>query len=309
MAFLTPVLFIIFNRPDTAQKVFQRIREIQPSSLYVSADGPRPHKPGEREACESTRAIIEQIDWPCTVRTNFLEENVGCKLGVSGAINWFFTFEEQGIILEDDCLPDLSFFHYCRLLLDYYKDDKRIMHIGGNNWQNGQKWGKEAYYFSIYPHIWGWATWRRAWLLFDIQMRAWPFFRENHFMKAFFSSKKEADYWEKKFEQCYSGAMRTAWSYQWFFTILCQNGLSITPNTNLVSNIGFEGDGTNTAYLGRRHSMANIPTQSIEITQHPSIVAPRRDADKRTFRRIFSPPYTVKLRNKFWEIYYRLKQK
>ncbi|MCS6904113.1 MAG: hypothetical protein RML72_04845 [Bacteroidia bacterium] len=309
MAFETPILFIIFNRPETTRQVFQRIREIQPTKLYVSADGPRPNKVGDQEACAATRAIIDQVDWPCIVKKNFLPENVGCKLGVSGAINWFFSYEEQGIILEDDCLPHLSFFYYCQTLLDYYKNDTRIMHIGGNNWQDGQKWGDAAYYFSIYPHIWGWATWRRAWQYFDIHMGKWPLFLKGNYLSYFFPTFREQKYWKKKFHLCYKGIIRTAWSYQWFFTNLCQHGLSITPNVNLVSNIGFDGEGTNIAYFGNKHPMANVATQEISITHHPNIIAPNRRADLYTFNKIFSPPLKVKIINKFWQTFYRLQKK
>lgn len=171
--FSTPILFLIFNRPDTTRIVFKRIREIRPSKLYVAADAPRANKLGEAELCMETRAIIKDIDWPCELKTLFRDENLGCKLSVSGALDWFFENEECGIILEDDCLPDLTFFSFCKELLERYKDDDRIGHIGGNCFLPGQIAKELSYDFCSITHIWGWATWRRVWKNMDVQFHFW----------------------------------------------------------------------------------------------------------------------------------------
>lgn len=163
----TPVLLIIFKRPDTTRQVLQAIRQVKPRQLFVAADGPRPDHPDEAEKCHQTRAVIEEVDWKCEVQTLFQQRNLGCGPGpVTGpvtAITWFFHNVEQGIILEDDCLPDLSFFRFCEELLDRYRYTEQIMHISGNNFLYGRKRGSASYYFSKYTHVWGWATWRRAW--------------------------------------------------------------------------------------------------------------------------------------------------
>ena len=169
----TPVLFLIFNRPETTEIVFSVIRKAEPPRLYVAADGPRPDYPNDAESCEIVRAIATDVNWDCKVKTLFRDQNLGCKLAASKAIDWFFEQELEGIILEDDCLPDQSFFWFCQELLGKYRDDTRIMHIGGTNFQFGKERTKYSYYFSRYAHVWGWASWRRAWKFYDVEMKNW----------------------------------------------------------------------------------------------------------------------------------------
>ena len=168
--FQTPILFLIFNRPDTTKRVFESIRSIKPAKLYIAADGDRKDKVGEDLLCKDTRSIIDLIDWECEIKTLFRPENLGCKIAVSSAIDWFFENEEQGIILEDDCLPNESFYIYCETLLNYYAFNERIMHISGNNFQDGMMRGNGSYYFSNYNHIWGWASWKRAWKAYNVDL-------------------------------------------------------------------------------------------------------------------------------------------
>ena len=176
----TPILFLIFNRPEITARVFQEIRKAKPKQIYIAADGPRIDHPDDTALCNKTRQICDSIDWDCEVKTLFREENLGCQLAVSNAIDWFFKHESEGIILEDDCLPSQSFFHFCAELLDFYRDDEEIMCISGNNFQQGRGDDEESYYFSRYPHCWGWATWRRAWNKYDHDMSRWKEFREDH---------------------------------------------------------------------------------------------------------------------------------
>ena len=157
------VLFVIFRRPEATARVFEAIRRARPSRLFVAADGPRPGRQDEAELCRQTRAVVERVDWPCQVVTRFQETNQGIKEGVTGAISWFFSQVDEGIILEDDCLPHPDFFPYCAALLKQYRDDERVFHVGGNNFQPKSRVMAESYYFSRYNHIWGWATWKRAW--------------------------------------------------------------------------------------------------------------------------------------------------
>ncbi len=233
MPLKSPVLFLIFNRPDKTKQVFEAIRQAQPAQLFVAADGARKDKLGEQELCEQTREIIKAIDWKCELKTLYRSENLGCKIAVSRAINWFFENVEEGIILEDDCLPNQSFFHFCDTLLNYYRNDERIMHIGGSNFQDGQIRGDGSYYFSMYNHIWGWATWRRAWKYYDIEMFSYNNFVENNKVDCLFNLSREKKYWKDIFKRVKENQINT-WDYQWTYSIWTNGGLSILPNQNLI---------------------------------------------------------------------------
>jgi hypothetical protein len=293
--FSTPVLFLIFNRPDTTKKVFERIRGIQPRSLYISADGPRENRTDEDEKCREARKIIEKIDWECDIKTNFSEKNLGCRVGVSSGIHWFFSHVTEGIILEDDCLPDLSFFHFCETLLAYYRKDERIMHIGGVNFQDGRKRGSASYYFSKINHIWGWATWKRAWEKYDVNISGLR--AEQHRFREIYPDRAMRIYWQRNFELVYKKEKDT-WDYQWQYVVSINNGLAILPNVNLISNIGFESNATHTT--GGIHILANRPTESIDIIRHPAQVDPDRQADDYTFRKYMNPNKLIKL----WRLIY-----
>lgn len=277
----SPILFLIFNRPKTTQRVFDQIRFYKPEKLFIAADGPRSSKQGEAELCRQTREIVNQIDWPCQVKTLFRDQNLGCKIAVSSAITWFFEHVESGIILEDDCLPNPSFFDYCNDLLNKYKDNSKIMLISGDNFQDGIKRGTGDYYFSKYPHIWGWATWKRAWSKYDVSISQWPTIKKNDKL---FSNIFEKNYWSQIFDMVFKNQINT-WDYQWLFTIWVNNGLSICPNVNLVSNIGFGADSTHTSI---KNSMADIPTFSLNFPlKHPSTIKPDKPADQYTSKHIF----------------------
>lgn len=241
----TAVLFLIFNRPDTTKEVFEAIRRAKPPRLYVAADGPRDEKSGEGEKCERVRRIATKVDWDCEIKTLFREQNLGCKMAVSSAIDWFFDHVHEGIILEDDCLPSQSFFWFCQELLERYRDDKRVMTISGNNFYKGPNLSSYSYYFSRYPLIWGWATWKEAWEAFDPNMSLWPKIRDQGNLKYGFEHLKTGKYWEKIFQEVYDNKIDT-WDYAWTFASWINNGLSILPNVNLVSNIGFGMDATHT---------------------------------------------------------------
>src|SRR4051812_29566436 len=178
----TPVLFVIFNRPETTRQVFEAIRTAKPSRLYIAADGPRKNKPGEDQKCQEAREIVKAVDWDCEVKTLFSKENLNCGRGPATAFTWFFEHEEEGIILEDDCLPTQSFFRFCQELLERYRYDYRVMHIGGNNFLNGWQRDQDySYYFSLSGHIWGWATWRRAWQMFDYKLSLYEKIKEKKY--------------------------------------------------------------------------------------------------------------------------------
>lgn len=280
MSLETPILFLIFNRPDTTQRVFNEIKKAKPSKLYVAADGPRENKEGERELCIKTRNIIGQIDWKCDVIKLFRDENVGCKIAVSSAIDWFFENEEQGIILEDDCLPHESFFPFCEEMLKFYKNDERVSMISGDNFQFGWKNTDDSYYFSKYCHIWGWATWRRAWNEYDVEISDLPEFIEQNKIANIFNDKKLQKYWLKILKNVYNGKINT-WDYQWSYSIWKQDGLCVLPNMNLISNIGC-GSGTHVSNGGDKSDVANMPTYEIEFPLiHPKSIERNNVADLR----------------------------
>lgn len=273
--FNVPVLFIIFNRPDTTQKVFSAIRDVRPKHLFIAADGPRVEKEGDEEKCIITRDVIKQIDWNCEIKTLFREENLGCGKAVSSAITWFFENVEQGIILEDDCIPNESFFMFCEEMLSYYKNDNRIMHISGSNFQFGKKRGDGDYYFSKNNHVWGWATWRRAWKYYDFGMESLEEFIKNDYIKNIFNN-KIAKEWIDIFIKTKKGKINT-WDYQWTYTMWAQDGLAILPNVNLVKNIGFNNDATHTKYSN--NLIENNLANSLFIEKHPSLVIRDYGAD------------------------------
>jgi hypothetical protein len=242
----TPVLFLVFNRPDTTKLVFEAIRRAKPPRLYVAADGPREGRKGESERVAEVRMIATSVDWPCEVRALFRDKNLGCKYAVSGAITWFFEHEEQGIILEDDCLPSLKFFPFCEELLNRYRRDQRVGMISGTMFGDSRpKHLKSGYGYSRYPQIWGWATWRSAWLGYDAEVVNWPGFKSQDGFRA----QGVEPSWRRHLIRCidavYNGRIDT-WDYQWTFHCISQGMLCVFPATNLIWNIGFGEGATHT---------------------------------------------------------------
>lgn len=289
----TPILFLIFNRPDTTFTVFEAIRNAQPKKLYIAADGPRAGNENDRLKSIQTRAIIN-VDWNCEVKFLYRTENLGCKKAVSEGISWFFENEEQGIILEDDCLPHPSFFSYCEHLLEYYKTEEKVMLISGDNFQNGKLRGNGSYYFSQFSHIWGWASWRRAWKHYDVDMNSFPEFVEQNQIATIFNQPRAQRYWLKKLEKTYQKGVNT-WDYQWTYAIWKQNGVTILPNVNLISNIGFQTGGTHTNVMD--NDMANLPVKEILFPLiHPKDIIPDILADEYTFKKLFKKSLLKKLK-------------
>ena len=294
----TAVGFIIFNRPDRTAKVFEAIRQARPPLLLVAADGPRVDRGGEAEKCAETRAIIDQVDWPCEVLTNYSDINLGMKLREASAFDWVFDTVEEAIILEDDCLPHPTFFQYCEELLTYYRHDPRIMTISGDNTPAGyvrKQQTNDSYYFSIYQRTWGWATWRRAWKFYDIKMQQWPQVRDENWLQDILPDPASARHWQKTFQSVFDGF--NTWDYQWMFACWLQGGLSIIPRTNLITNLGFDREGTNTTDSG--DPRANVPTQAMEFPmRHPPFVIPDRQADEFTKRQLYMPDLLYRAKRK-----------
>jgi len=244
----TPVLLIIFKRLDTTEKVFESIRKVRPTKLYIAADGPRADKPGEAEQTQATRDIVKRVDWDCEVKTLFHDQNMGCGVGPAKAISWLFENEETGIILEDDCLPSQSFFWFCQEVLERYRHDTRVMQISGVNPLKG--WVRDPdydYYFSEAGITWGWATWRRAWKLYDYTI---PNFREvmdKRYIESFHLYREKVDWMINCMEEAYQRLPTVSWwDFQWEFTKFSNSGLSIVPRVSLIKNIGFGEDATHT---------------------------------------------------------------
>jgi hypothetical protein len=241
----TPVALIIFNRPEHTERVFEVIRQAQPPKLLVIADGARADRPGEVEKCAAARAIIDRVDWDCEVLKNFSEVNLGCAIRPATGISWVFEQVEEAIILEDDCIPDRSFFGFCDELLERYRHDSRVMHISGNNFWSHTNQFDHSYAFSRYTLSWGWATWRRAWEKYDLQMKQWPQVKQQNLLRNVLIDQEVANSWMKIFQNVID-ENSDVWDYQWTLTCWLQSGLAILPNVNLVSNVGFGVDATHT---------------------------------------------------------------
>ena len=262
--FNTPILFIIFNRIDTAQITFNEIRKQKPKQLFIAADGARLNVPGEKEKIQEVRNITKQIDWECDLKLLYSDKNQGCAKGPKNAITWFFDHVEQGIILEDDCVPHSDFFLYCDEMLIKYRDENRVMVISGNNFQDGKKYGSNSYYFSSHSNTWGWASWRRAWKDYDFYLDQYSLSDFKTSLNNYHKTWYEKQMWIDKF-LCMKKRGYAAWDYQFSFHIWKNNGLCINPNVNLVSNIGFGEDATHTS----EKSSLNIKTAPIYPIVHP----------------------------------------
>jgi len=276
----TAVLFMVFNRPDTTELVFDKIRQAKPPRLYIAADGPRGEHEDEEEKVAKVREIATRINWPCEVKTLFREKNLGCKKAVSESITWFFEHEEQGIILEDDCLPHLNFFTFCETLLDRYAEDTKVSVITGNNFQNGCWRGDASYYYSKYTMCWGWATWRRTWQHYQGDLTFWPNWRRSNSWLKQTPNKNERRYWERLFEKIRAGQIDT-WDIPWIASVWYYGGLTATPNMNLVSNIGFREDATHT--ISKNSKFSKMPVKNLGMLKHPRIVERNVEADIWTF--------------------------
>ena len=293
---LPPVVLLFFNRPHSTKIVFDHIRKIKPAQLFLVADGPRKNHPEDTQKCKQAREISESIDWDCQVFKNFSDQNLGCKYRISSGVDWVFDHVDRAIILEDDCLPHPSFFRFCQELLDHYQWDERIMAISGDNFQFGRRRTQNSYYFSRYPHCWGWATWKRAWQHYDADMSLWPQAKSNRWLEDILQDAAAVKYWHHKFEQTYTKKIDT-WDYAWTLACWLQSGLCILPSTNLISNIGFDAGGTHHTHSCSPFS--NMPTVEMPFPlSHPSVVLRNAQADRFTQAHQFG--LLARSRRKIW---------
>ncbi|MDD2303651.1 MAG: hypothetical protein PHP53_03060 [Prolixibacteraceae bacterium] len=263
VTFSQPILLLGFNRPNETMKILNRIGLVKPTKLYFACDGPRLNNEEDNELCAEVRSIVNKVDWDCEINTLFRQDNLGCKKAISQAIDWFFKHEEKGIIIEDDCLVDISFFHYCDELLELYSNDDRIMCISGCNFVSNLIKIDSSYYFSNYPLIWGWATWKRAWKHYNVNLD----YQSDNSLKVFLKNLKYLDfidrlYWFQLFSKVKSNNIDT-WDYQWVYAIWKNKGLTCIPNKNLVSNIGFSKESFNTKDVNS--NLSNMDISGIEL--------------------------------------------
>lgn len=273
----TPVLMIMFNRPHKAAEVFAKVRQIKPPKLFIAVDGARPDHPGEADKVLQCQAFADMVDWDCDVKTDFAASNMGCKNRIASAVTWALEHVEELIILEDDCVPDLTFFRFCQELLEKYRDDNRVLTIGGSNHDYCEPF-EESYAFSKRFYCWGWATWRRAWKIFNVTMKQWTTLKQDKYFKNIFR-KHDRIYFMNEFQLTYEGKINT-WDYPYWLNCLANHGLHIVPRVNLVRNIGFEFGGTHTPGPTADHFYMDEPID-FPLT-HPEIMSP--------LDRLFVPP-------------------
>jgi hypothetical protein len=294
----TPVLLIIFNRPQTTATVFEAIRQAKPKRLFVAADGARPDRPGEAEKCAAARAIVDRVDWDCEVQTDFAATNLGCAKRPVSAIDWVFEYADRAIILEDDCLPHPDFFRFCDQLLDRYLTDQRITSICGLNIQFGRRRGDYSYYFSHHFHCWGWATWKRAWQNFDLELKNWAEIRDSGVLKDILGDDRAVRYWQRTFQTLHDSKTVDIWDYQCILAFWLQNGLNIFPNgRNLISNIGIGADATHTTSPAAASPYANLPTLPLQFPlTHPPYLVRHTAADRFTQNTYFDSTRLTRLK-------------
>jgi hypothetical protein len=294
--FETPVAFFIFNRPNTTRRVFDVIAKVRPAKLLLVADGPRHTRPHEVEACQEVRNIVAQVDWPCEVFTNYADKNLGCEGRIVSGLNWVFSLVDEAVILEDDCLPDLSFFPFCQELLERYRNDSRVSYISGVNLVERYLSVNESYFFSEIGGIWGWATWRSEWQRFDRYLTDWPKLRQENMLSEIFDQPKAVAYWTRIFDAMYEKRGPDTWDYQWLYTCLKNRSLTAVSSVNLITNIGFGHDATHTTEEDARFI---LPATPIEFPlRHPSTFIPLRSVDRYRLQDMFPPSLFYRISKK-----------
>jgi len=287
----TPVALTIFNRPDQLRQAFEQIRLVKPKRLFVIADGPRPNRAGEAERCAAARSVTEQIDWDCTVERNYAERNMGCGRRLSCGFDWLFSRVDRAIIIEDDCVPDVSFFHFCDELLERYRDDDRVMHITGRSHYGDNPPPREYdYYFSHQHNCWGWATWSRAWKHYDFGITTWPDVRPQSaaWLKGLLHDPRAVRFFIDLFDRIHANidAWGT-WASQWNYACFTHHGLGIRPYTNLVKYIGLD-DATHRYQWGSSNA-AELPVRPVGLPlKHPPCLLMDPEADRLNYDRMLS---------------------
>ena len=297
--FNTPIAIFTFNRPQLTERLLSILAKIKPGRILVVSDGPRSHVTGDVEKCAAVRKLFENLDWECRIDRNFADSNMGSFPRNSSGLNWVFEQVEEAVILEDDCVPDLSFFPYCEELLDKYRNNSRIGLISGNNFlKNPDIQQKQSYFFSGYATTWGWASWRRTWQKVDLNMPYWPQFRDSGELQQAVLSPVEANYWRGIYDAILERKMKNAWDYQLILTCLKYKLLIIVPSKNLVSNVGFGPGGTHC--MDDTSPLHNVPTGELDFPLvHPEDAQKSDLVDYEIFRARFQPkPHSLWVRVK-----------
>lgn len=293
-----PVLLIVFNRPDTTAQVFEQIKKAKPQKLYIAADGPRPGNKNDEVKCKEVRDFVSNVDWDCELHTDFSEVNLGCGTRPSSAISWVLDKEDSVIILEDDCVPSVAFFNYCTVLLEKYKDTERVMQISGTRYLEDMVLNDDSYFFSRYQRPWGWATWKRAWQHFDIEMKSYTTCQKKQYFKYLFDD-YETDYWTYIFDKTLS--VTSIWDYQWQYAIFMQEGLCIVPRKNLISNLG---DQEGTHPYGDKDFFCQEVDEDFSVDQHPDFIIPHMRYDAEKFRIYHGKkPLMTRVKNKIVNLF------
>lgn len=289
MADRAPVAFFIFNRPELTAQAFSAIAAARPPRLLVVGDGPRPGHPDDPDQVRQARGVIERVDWPCQLSTCYSDVNLGCKQRLASGLDWVFSEVESAVIIEDDCVPDPSFFRFCEELLERYRDEPRVHMIAGCNVLAPRSFTQCSYYFSHCYHIWGWASWARAWAHYDLQMTRWPELRDTRWLRRLLGSPIQARIARRIFDETHAGKVPT-WDFQWVFSSWLAGGLAIVPSVNLVSNIGYGEQATHERAAD--HPLANLPREAMTFPlRHPRRVAPLREADRAEWAGVYPDFY------------------
>lgn len=285
--FKTPILLITFNRPNHVRRVLAEIRKQQPTQLFVCQDGAREGNENDRVKCQEVRAVVEKlVDWPCELHTFYQDKNLGCGPGPAAGLTWFFEYVEAGLIFEDDAVPHPDFFEYAATLLEKYKDDQSVRAIGSMNIDT-HKWGDGSYYFSMMNrNLCAWATWRRAWMDFDLYLRDLPWRKLDKVLRRYGCPFYEREYWLDRLDEAKKDAQGgNSWDQQFFMSIWLNGGKGIIPNVNLSSNIGTVGEGTHLMVEG--NIIDNVPTKPILPLIHPTSTRIQSEADREFYCRYF----------------------
>lgn len=294
----TSILFIIFNRPEITKRSFKEIKKVKPKNLFIVADGPRNKK--EKELCKKTRRVVEKaVDWECKIHKIYSDKNLGCFRRISSGITEAFEYTDQLIILEDDCVADSSFFSFCKLMLEKYSDDKRVMSISGHNFIFDEVKLKSSYYFSIYNHSGAWGTWKRAWNHFEPKMHLWPLFKKEDWISTIFNNPFRKFYWTKIFDKVYRGEI-DSWAYRWTFACWTQNALHVIPSKNLVKNIGFGDSATHTKERGIHYFLKRNKAQF--PIKEPKFFIQNKKLDSITEKNLYKFPTPLKIIKNYKEI-------
>ncbi len=301
----TPILLLVFNRPDKVRQLLSALAKVQPKKLYVSADGPRVGVVADVQKCQETRALFLEIPWECEVVTNFSDTNLGCMNGPVSGINWFFDQVEEGIILEDDCIPSPAFFPYITELLNIYRENGQIMHLSGTSFLKKESTNLNSdYYFSKIAHGWGWATWRRAWNKFDLEMKHIKELEDDMKKQKPFLFTKHQKFWLRLFKHISrSKTDMGIWDAQWEYSILYNNGICVTPTTNFIENVGFDAEATHTK---KKPSFINQTESQTRLSQKTKDIAINYDFDAQIMREVFQTSLPNKISSTLKEWYYDL---